>query len=99
MEATIRAICDRCGFEYDHGQLRKEWTGFMVCRGPATNDCWEPRHPQEFVRAVRDNQGVRPNMRPEPADVFIDTLPPLRAYDGSILTAYNGSSMLSRMPW
>lgn len=26
-----RAICDRCGFEYDHGELRKEWTGLMVC--------------------------------------------------------------------
>lgn len=63
-----RAICDRCGFEFWFDQLRKEWTGLMVC-----SSCWDPRHPQEFVRGVRDNQGVRPNMRPEPADVFVTT--------------------------
>ena len=67
-----KAICDRCGFEYQMGELRKEWTNMMVCAGPATNGCWEPRHPQEFVRAVPDNQGVRPNMRPETADVFLN---------------------------
>lgn len=26
-----KAICDRCGFAFQLGQLRKEWTGFMVC--------------------------------------------------------------------
>lgn len=68
----MKAICDRCGFEYNLNALRKEWTGLMVCSGPATNGCWEPRHPQDFVRGVPDSQGVRPNMRPEPADVFIN---------------------------
>jgi len=66
------AICDRCGFKYDIAKLRKEWTGLMVCDGPGTNDCWDPKHPQLSVRGVPDNQGVRPNMRPEPADVFVD---------------------------
>lgn len=74
------AICDRCGFKYHLSQLRKEWTGFMVCHGPGTNDCWEPRHPQEFVRGVRDRQHV-PNARPEPPDNFITT--PLLREDGS----------------
>lgn len=41
------AFCDRCGFKYKASELRKEWQGFMVC---AT--CWEPRHPQEFVRSI-----------------------------------------------
>lgn len=67
-----KAICDRCGFQYGLGDLRKEWTGLMVCSGPGTNDCWERRHPQEYVRAVPDTQGVRPDMRPEAADVFLN---------------------------
>jgi hypothetical protein len=65
------AICDRCGFQYDLTQLRKEWTGLMVCHGAGTNNCWEHRHPQEFVRGVRDDQVIRPNMRPEPADTVV----------------------------
>lgn len=27
----VRAICDRCGFEYPLSALKKEWTGLMVC--------------------------------------------------------------------
>jgi hypothetical protein len=61
-----KAICDRCGFEFYLSELRKEWTGLMVCAAD-----YDHRHPQEFVRAVKDTQGVRPNMRPEPADVFV----------------------------
>lgn len=36
-----KAICDRCGFEYDYLMLQKEWTGFKVCP-----ECYEPKHPQ-----------------------------------------------------
>jgi len=57
------AICDRCGFKFHLSALRKEWTNLMVC-----SECWDYRHPQEFLRAVPDIQGVRPNMRPRPAD-------------------------------
>lgn len=56
-------ICDRCGFKFKLSELRREWTGLMVC-----SEDWDYRHPQEFVRAVPDTQGVRPNMRPRPAD-------------------------------
>lgn len=62
------AICDRCGFQYYSSKLRKEWTGLRVCSGPATNDCWEPRHPQDFVRGRKDNQSP-PWVRPEPEPV------------------------------
>lgn len=61
-----KAICDICGFEFNLSALRKQWDGLMVCR-----DDWSPRHPQEYVRGVPDDQGVRTGMRPEPADVFI----------------------------
>lgn len=63
----MKAICDRCGFVFEHAQLRREWTGLMVCQ-----DDFDRRHPQEFVRGVRDSQGIRPNMRPEPEDVFLN---------------------------
>lgn len=49
-------ICDRCGFEYKNGKLRKEWTGLMVCSGTGTNECWESRHPQETLKAKKDKQ-------------------------------------------
>jgi len=60
-------ICDRCGFKKKSFEVRKEWTGFYVCK-----ECWEPRHPQDFVRGRRDRQVPYVN-RPEPADVFITT--------------------------
>jgi len=64
MRRGWRAICDRCGFEYASYELKKEWQGLMVC-----SSCYETRHPQDFVRAVPDRQGV-PWTRPEPEDVF-----------------------------
>lgn len=64
-------ICDRCGFKYLNTQTRKEWTGLMVCFGAGTNACWEPQHPQDFVRGVKDNEAV-PDPRPDSADVFLD---------------------------
>ena len=56
--------CDRCGFIYKASELKKTWDGLMVC-----NKDWEPRHPQEFVRGVKDPQGV-PFSRPESPDTF-----------------------------
>lgn len=63
-------LCARCGCQYPERKLRKEWTGFKVCHGPSTNDCWDPRHPQLSVRAVPERP-LRPGARPEPADVFL----------------------------
>lgn len=61
-------ICDRCGFSRVNTEVTKEpWTNLMVCK----DTCWEPRHPQEFIRPRADDQSV-PFTRPEPADTFID---------------------------
>lgn len=62
----VPGICDRCGFRRPLDQLRKEWTGLKVC-----SDCFDRRHPQDFVRGVPDPQHV-PDPRPEPADVFVE---------------------------
>lgn len=59
-------ICDRCGFRYKMWQLKKEWTGLMVC-----DPCWETRQPQDLIKTPKDD-GKIPWSRPEPADEFID---------------------------
>jgi hypothetical protein len=60
-----KACCDRCGFIRLSSELRKEWTGLRVC-----HECWEPRHPQDLVRGVPDDQTI-PWARPEAEPVFI----------------------------
>lgn len=67
------ALCDRCGFKYTNTKLRKEWTGLMTCDGPDTNHCWEARHPQDFVRAVKDKQSP-PYTRPTGASFAMSTI-------------------------
>lgn len=49
--------------------MRAEWTGALVCVGEGTNDCYEPRHPQQYVKGRADRQAV-PNPRPEGPDRF-----------------------------
>ena len=56
------AKCDRCADVKYASQLKKEWTGFIVCE-----QCWEPRHPQEFLRGRPDNSNV-PWTRPDSID-------------------------------
>jgi len=57
------AICDYCGFKYRKSQTRKNSDGFIVCAKD-----WEPPHPQERVRIVKDNGTVR-DARPRQTDV------------------------------
>lgn len=40
----------------------------MTCSGSGTNQCWEPRHPQDFLRARKENNTL-PWTRPEQTDV------------------------------
>lgn len=46
------AICDGCGAKLKATELTKDWKGFFKCVR-----CWEPRQPQDFVRA---RQGAEP---------------------------------------
>jgi len=59
--------CQRCGCVFHSDKKKIEWTGAIVCGGPGSNDCFEPRHPQDFVRGVEDKQSVD-NPAPEPPD-------------------------------
>ena len=62
------AVCNRCGFKFKASQLRETWDHLWVCP-----EDWEPRHPQDFVRGVKDQDPV-PFTNPEPADVHVSVI-------------------------
>ncbi len=64
----FRVICDLSGFKCWASETVKTWNGLRVLRRFAGEET--SRHPQEFVRAVRDDQTVK-DARPEGADVFL----------------------------
>ena len=72
--------CDVCGFVFHSEKKRKTWDGLVTC-----GTCWDPRHPQDFVRARFEDQTVedaRPNLGGvylEPEDVTSDDLTTTRA--------------------
>ena len=68
-EHDFNRICDQCGFKFKASETRKQWDGLIVC-----NSCYEPRHPQDFVRGRRDRQRV-PDPRPQ-------SLTPTFVFDG-----------------
>lgn len=53
------AICDRCGFKFKASELKETWDNLQVCK-----ECWEPRHPQDFLRGMPDDPSV-PWSRPD----------------------------------
>lgn len=85
-------ICDRTGFKVRASTTRKEWNGLIV-----RDKSWEPRHSQDFVQGVQDNQSV-PDPRPEPAGIRVGPLQIAFASDGNVgdtsisVTATEGSS-------
>ncbi len=54
-------VCDRTGFTRWASECQREWNGALV-----TRKNWEARHPQDFVRGVRDDMRVDP-ARPDRA--------------------------------
>ena len=58
-------ICDECGRQFKSYELQQRWDGLMVC-----SQDWEPRQPQDFVRAVADKMAP-PFARPESSNSFI----------------------------
>ena len=43
------AVCYECGRKRKASELKKHWKGYYVCP-----EHWEPRHPQDYARAVTD---------------------------------------------
>lgn len=59
-------ICQRTGIKAKRSQCRQEWNGLIVLR-----ESFEERHPQDFLRSIRDDQSVD-DPRSEAGDSFID---------------------------
>ena len=59
-------ICDVSGFRARPGELVRRWDGVWVLP-----EFWEPRHPQDFVRAKAER--LTGSIRPESPDLFIST--------------------------
>ena len=58
-------ICDVCSVKYKAGKAKHRWDGFIVCP-----NCYEQRHPQDFVRTKQDKISV-PFSRPIPQEIFV----------------------------
>lgn len=52
--------------EYYSEDKKKRWDGAIVCKWD-----WEPRHPQDLIKAVKEDTSI-PDPRPEPPDIFVD---------------------------
>ena len=72
VHGSWNVLCDRCGFKYKNHQLQREWNNLRTCRGGGTNNCWEKRQPQDFVKSKADRQHTAWS-RPEAPDVFLTT--------------------------
>ena len=55
-------VCDRCGFERRASATQEEWNGLRVC----SDSCYEPRHPQDFLRVRADK--ITPAVQGSPED-------------------------------
>lgn len=58
------AVCFQCGRKRKASTLQKHWQGYWVCP-----EHWEPRHPQDFVKAVKDV--VTPPWQQPMEDTFV----------------------------
>lgn len=62
--------CMRCGLEYRRSNMKTEWNGSIVC-----SPCWEPRHPQDFVRGTEDDQAAKGIVNPPTEENYTTDLP------------------------
>lgn len=62
------AICDRCGFKFKSGELKRDWQGLMVC-----DKDYELRNQQDFIK-VKPEKAIPEWVRPRPEDVFLQPL-------------------------
>lgn len=61
----VWAICDRCSFKRRHVQLKKEWTGLLVC-----DECYDAKPPDlSPPRIGPEGLPVR-DARPDVGDVL-----------------------------
>jgi len=62
-KGDYKVYCDRTGFRVYASECKMQWDGLFVRK-----ESWEPRQPQDFVKAKQDKQSVpiaRPGSDPE----------------------------------
>lgn len=65
-KGSWNVIDDVTGFKEKAGDLKERWDGIRT-----TKENWEPRHPQDFIKAVKDDMSV-PYVRPRTPDIFVN---------------------------
>lgn len=61
-------ICDRCGRKRKGSEMSQMWYGTWVCP-----EHWEPRQPQDFVKALPENPTPPFVRQPAPEFVLVCT--------------------------
>jgi hypothetical protein len=79
------ARCSLCGGKFKGSELIKHWQGAWRC-----SECWEPRHPQDYVRAIPDKQ--TPPFTQPPLAVFRPVTPETLTAILSNNFTWNGST-------
>ncbi len=74
----FNAICSVCGSKYKFSELTRHWQGMYRCR-----NCWEPRHPQDFVTTLRGDEMQVPQVQ---KDTDVDILAPAFPASGTPVT-------------
>ena len=62
--------CDRCGWKRYASQVVETWDGLIVCKPSIKEGCFETRHPQDFIKQVKDDPSV-PFIRSRSTDVYV----------------------------
>ena len=78
--------CDECGFVYYASVMRKRWDGALV-----DSRCWEPRHPQDFVKAKKDPLALSFS-RPQVTTSAIDNTIPTFIGQTTVRSPLNGAA-------
>lgn len=89
-EPNSVTICAYSGFRIREGdQVRRTWDGHLVLAR-----FWEPRHPQDFVRARPDTRETPSQGMLRPEDQFVIANEDL-FYEGDVLSIYTGQLIVT----
>lgn len=81
LAGNTKGICDRDGFEYPLRELRKEWTGLMVCRS-----CYDAKPAQLTPPRIKPEgiplRDARPDNQTDDSEALTDFLRTLAASGG-----------------
>ena len=61
-----KMACQRCGFWYPSSEIKKEWTGLLVCEKD-----WEPRHPQTLIQVRAETSVPTMVSKDSSPDIFV----------------------------